>query len=382
MKQSIFLILLLILTWACRPSKTSESTEMTEPAITYSFLVGTYTDSASQGINELTFTPAENRLEVSLVAQGVQNPSFVVANSKGNLVFSLEEDMSKTGGNVMVFHRSKPGQTLAPIDTIPSYGDHPCYLALSPTEDFLAVANYTGGSLSLFRVNTDSKLDYLQTIQHQGKSVNKARQEKAHVHSTVFSPDGKYVLAADLGTDKIYVYSFDPTQDKPLTLTTEYPVTPGDGPRHLVFSPEGNEILVVQEMTAVLEVFGFDKGVITPKQRLSLLSDGYTGGVGAAEVRFSPDGKFSYVSNRGDANTISAFAKKPTGEYERIQQLSSGGLMPRNFNLTADGKYLLAAHQASNDVVIFERNVETGILTQTDWKVSVNKPVYLFQVPN
>lgn len=382
MKQSIFLIALLILTWACSPSKNPESTEMTEPAMTYSFLVGTYTDSASQGINELTFSPAENKLEVKLVALGVHNPSFVVANSKGNLVFSLEEDMSKTGGNVMVFNRSESGQRLAPIDTIPSYGDHPCYLALSPTEEYLAVANYSGGSLSVFRVNSESKLDYLQTIQHIGKSVNEARQEKPHVHSTVFSPDGKYLLAADLGTDKIYVYSFDPSKDKPLSLTTEYPVTPGDGPRHLVFSPDGNEILVVQEMTATLEVLSFENGVIAPKQRLSLLSDGFTGTVGAAEVRFSPDGKFSYVSNRGDANTISVFGRKSNGEFERIQQISSGGVMPRNFNMTADGKYLLAAHQASNDIVVFERNVETGELTQTDWKVSVNKPVYLFRMPN
>lgn len=382
MKQSIFLIALLILTWACSPSKNPESTEMTKPAMTYSFLVGTYTDSASQGINELTFSPAENKLEVKLVAPGVHNPSFVVANSKGNLVFSLEEDMSKTGGNVMVFNRSESGQRLAPIDTIPSYGDHPCYLALSPTEEYLAVANYSGGSLSVFRVNSESKLDYLQTIQHIGKSVNEARQENPHVHSTVFSPDGKYLLAADLGTDKIYVYSFDPSKDKPLSLTTEYPVTPGDGPRHLVFSPDGNEILVVQEMTATLEVLSFDNGVIAPKQRLSLLSDGFTGTVGAAEVRFSPDGKFSYVSNRGDANTISVFGKKSNGEFERIQQISSGGVMPRNFNMTADGKYLLAAHQASNDIVVFERNVETGELTQTDWKVSVNKPVYLFRMPN
>lgn len=379
MKQFFCLSALLILTMACNPSKTPEKAEN---KMTYFFLVGTYTDSTSQGINELTFIPSENKLEVNLIAPGVHNPSFVVANSKGNLVFSLEEDMSITGGNVMVFSRSEPGQTLAPIDTIPSYGDHPCYVALSPTEDFLAVANYTGGSLSIFRVNSESKLDYLQTIQHQGKSVNQARQEKPHVHSTVFSPDGKYLLAADLGTDKIYVYSFEPAQSAPLTLFKEYAVTPGDGPRHLVFSPDGDEILVVQEMTAVLEVLSFDNGEISPKQRLSLLSDGFTGSVGAAEVRNSPDGKNTYVSNRGDANTISVFGKKSNGEYERIQQIPSGGLMPRNFNLTADGKYLLAAHQASNDIVVFERDTDTGKLTQTEWKVSVNKPVYLFRLPN
>ncbi len=379
MKKTIFLISILIFTWACSPSK---APELKEPAMTYSFLVGTYTDSVSQGINELTFSPAENTLEVNLIATGVQNPSFVIANSKGNLVFTLEEGMSDNGGNVIVFNRSGAGKKLTPIDTIPSYGDHPCYLALSPKEDFLVVGNYTGGSLSIFRVNSESNFEYLQTIQHEGKSINEARQEKAHVHSTVFSPDGKHLLVADLGTDKIYVYHFDPTQIIPLTLATEYLVTPGDGPRHLVFSPSGNEILVVQEMTATLEILSIDNGVITPKQRLSLLSEGFTGAVGAAEVRFSPDGKNTYVSNRGDANTISVFGKSNSGEYEKIQQISSGGLMPRNFNLTEDGKYLLTANQASNDIVVFDRNTETGKLTQTEWKVSLNKPVYLFRLPN
>lgn len=351
--------------------------------MTYSFLVGSYTDSTNQGINELTFIPSENKLDVNLITSGVQNPSFVVANSKGDLVFSLEEDRrSENGGNVMVFNRSEPGKLLTPIDTIPSYGDHPCYLALSLKEDFLTVGNYSGGNLSVFKINSGSKLEHLQTIQHEGKSINEARQEKAHVHSTVFSPDGKYLLVADLGTDKIYVYNFDPAKSTPLTLFKEYAVTPGDGPRHLAFSPDGNEILVVQEMTAVLEVLSFDKGEISPKQRLSLLSDGFTGSVGAAEVRISPDGKNTYVSNRGDANTISVFGKKSNGEYERIQQIPSGGLMPRNFNLTADGKYLLSAHQASNDIVVFERDTNTGKLTQTEWKVSVNKPVYLFRLPN
>lgn len=379
MKHFIFLFALLTFTWSCNQSTTPE---IAETAMTYSFLVGTYTDSTDQGINELIFTPSDNRLEVNLIASGVQNPSFVVANSKGNLVFSLEEGMSDNGGNVIVFNRSGAGKELTPIDTIPSYGDHPCYLALSPKEDFLTVGNYSGGSLSVFHINSHSKLQHLQTIQHEGKSINEARQEKAHVHSTVFSPDGKYLLVADLGTDKIYVYDFDPNQSTPLTLITEYSVTPGDGPRHLVFSPKADEILIVQEMTAVLEVLSFEKGEITSKQRLSLLSDGFSGAVGAAEVRISPDGKNVYVSNRGDANTISVFGKMDSGEYVRIQQIPSGGLMPRNFNLTADGKYLLTAHQASNEIIVFERDKETGKLTQTEWEVSVNKPVYLFQLPN
>ena len=111
-------------------------------------------------------------------------------------------------------------------------------------------------------------------------------------------------------------------------------------------------------------------------------SAGFKGAVGAAEIRVSPDGKHVYVSNRGEANTISVFGKKPDGSYTRVQNIPSGGLMPRNFNLTGDGKYLLAAHQASHDIVIFERDSISGILSLTPWKANVHKPVYLHRLPN
>ncbi|MEB2779748.1 lactonase family protein [Algoriphagus sp. C2-6-M1] len=377
MKQPLLLAALLAIFFACTTEKT---TEMTETPITYSFLVGTYTDQLSQGINQLDFTPSENRLEVRTIFPGIQNPSFVVANAAGDKVFTLEEIDNVPGGNIISLSRSSEDQTLSKLSELPSFGDHPCYIALSPNEEFLTVANYSGGSLSAYKIAGNAGLTHLQTIQHEGSSINQARQSAPHVHSTVFSPDGKFLLVADLGTDQVYVYDFDQNATEPLTLNNAFAVTPGDGPRHLVFSGDGKEILLVEEMTAMLDIFSFDAGKITPKQRISLVTEGFEGDIGAAEVRLSSDGENIYVSNRGDANTISVISKKASGKYEFTQQISSGGIMPRNFNLTADGKFLLAAHQASDDVVVFERDVETGTLTQTDWKVGVHSPVYLFRL--
>ncbi len=352
----------------------------TAPAASYEFLVGTYTDSIHQGINHLYFSPSENLLTVETIAAGIANPSFVIASKDGKRVFSLEEESGTPGGQVLSFDRNPEDNSLTLIDQKASGGDHPCHISLSPNEDFVILGNYTGGSLSVLKVSPDGKLEHAQTIKHKGKSINPERQEKPHVHSTTFDPEGKRVLVADLGTDKIYVYDFDPTQTEPLSLSGEFPVTPGDGPRHLAFSADGTEVLVVEEMAAALDVFSYENGKLSPKQRLSLLSEGFNGNVGAAEIRLSPDGKQVYVSNRGDANTISVFGKNASGSYVPIQNISSGGLMPRNFNLTGDGKYLLSAHQASNDIVIFERDSITGKLTQTLWKASVNKPVYLFRL--
>lgn len=346
----------------------------------YEFLVGTYTDSPVQGINQLYFSPSENLLTVETIAGGIANPSFVIASKDGKRVFSLEEESGTPGGQVLSFSRNPDDNSLTLIDQKQSGGDHPCHISISPNEDFVILGNYTGGSLSVFRVTPEGMLTHVQTLVHTGQSVNRDRQLNPHVHSTTFDPEGKRVLVADLGTDKIYVYDFDASQAEPLKLSGEFPVTPGDGPRHLTFSADGKEVLVVQEMAAVLEVFDYENGILTSKQRLSLLEEGFEGNVGAAEIRLSPDGKQVYVSNRGDANTISVFGKRPSGQYILVQHIASGGLMPRNFNLTADGKYLLVAHQASNDIVIFDRDSFTGKLTQTLWKAELNKPVYLFKL--
>jgi len=374
--------LILSLAVAACSSPKQETQVITTPTVpsSYEFLVGTYTDSPIQGINHLYFSPEENILTIETIAAGIANPSFVIASRDGKRVFSLEEVSGTPGGQILSFERNTTDNSLTLIDQKKSGGDHPCHISISPNEDFVILGNYTGGSLSVFKVSPEGMLMHAQTIKHTGKSVNPNRQEKSHVHSTTFDPDGKRVLVADLGTDKIYVYDFDASQAEPLKLSGEFPVTPGDGPRHLTFSADGKEVLVVQEMEAAMDVFSYEDGVLELKQEISLLDEGFEGKVGAAEIRLSPDGKQVYVSNRGDANTISVFGKRPSGQYVLVQNIPSGGLMPRNFNLTADGKYLLAAHQASNDIVIFERDSFTGKLTQTLWKAEVNKPVYLFRL--
>lgn len=376
----LWLTALTALSFACNPA--SENENQTVENLSYQFLVGTYTDSLHHGINHLYFSPSENLMTVETIAAGIANPSFVIATQDGKIVYSLEEESGIRGGNVITFSRNAEDNSLTLLDQDASQGDHPCHISLSPNEDFVILGNYTGGSLSVFKADGKGQLNFVQLIQHTGKSINPNRQEKPHVHSTTFDPDGKRVLVADLGTDKIYVYDFNSENAEPLSLSGEFPVTPGDGPRHLAFSADGKEVLVVEEMAAVLDVFDYEKGQLSHKQRLSLLEDNFTGAVGAAEIRISPDGKNVYVSNRGEANTLSVFAKTPSGQYERIQNISSGGIMPRNFNLTSDGKYLLAAHQASNDIVIFERDLETGVLTPTLWKAQVHKPVYLHRLPN
>ncbi|WP_092824124.1 lactonase family protein [Algoriphagus faecimaris] len=358
------------------------STIKDDQAMSYKFLVGTYTDNQKQGIDLLEFNPSKGTLELTTLASGISNPSFVIANKNEDLVFAVEETSSEKGGKVLVFERNKEKEKLNLIDSEFTQGDHPCHLSLSPNEDFLVVSNYSGGNLAVFKIENSGQLKISQVIQHEGSSINPDRQEGPHVHSATFDPSGKYLLVADLGKDAVMSYKFDPKAEQPFQLLVENSMQGGDGPRHLAFSASGEQVYVVQEMTALLEIFNFNEGNLSSFQRLPLTPSNFSGEVGAAEIRVSADDAHIYVSNRGEANTLSIFEKKENGEFQLVKHNPSGGLMPRNFVLSSDEKYVISAHQESHDFVVFKRDTESGELSPTNWRIKGHRPVYLYPLNN
>jgi 6-phosphogluconolactonase len=356
-----------------------ESPKEEKVAPFYSFLLGAYTDSQEQGIGLLTFNPENNTMNTQILAAGVSNPSFVISNRAQTLVFATEENGGENGGKVKSFRFDRQKNTLELLDTKDTFGDHPCYLSLDAKEEILVVGNYSGGNFSAYKVN-EGTLTHVQTYQHEGQSVDPARQEKPHVHSTVFHPNGKQLLVGDLGTDKIHLYDFNPTFEVPFNIADPgyMEVPAGAGPRHQAIHPSGSPVYLIHEMTAELGVYTYETGKMAKVQIMPLTGKDFIGNVGAAEVRISPDEKFIYASNRGDANEITVFEIGKSGELTFVERIKTGGDNPRNFVITSDGKFLLAANQNSGNIVVFERNLKTGKLKKTETETKFNKPVYLF----
>jgi 6-phosphogluconolactonase len=378
MKTFLSSLVIGIIAFACSSPKTAEETQETMSTPAYSFILGSYTNDPSHGIYLVDFDPEANTLEVKATASEPENPSFVAVNTAQNRVYSVEETGGEDGGKVSAFKLERG--TFEKINTVSAKGNGPCYVTLDPSERFVVVANYGGGNFSVIPVNPDGGLaDAIQSVNHKGNSVNPRRQDKPYVHSAVFHPSDSRLLIADLGTDEVVVYDFDATQEKPLTEkpASRLKVTPGAGPRHMVFNKAGDRLYLIHEITAAVGVYAYEDGTLTHIETQTLVRDGFEGNVGAAEVRISEDGKFLYASNRGDANELIAFEITDEGKLTHIQTISSGGMAPRNFNLTPDGKYLLAGNQGSNTLLVFSRNQETGEITPTDIKLDINKPVYI-----
>ncbi len=146
------------------------------------------------------------------------------------------------------------------------------------------------------------------TIQHTGNSADKERLKKPHVHSTVFSPDGKYIFVSDLGIDKVMIYSLTQAVANPNQATDPFEATtPGSGPRHFTFHPNGKLAYLVEEMGGAVSAFKYKDGRLTQVQHISTYPANYTGKKWSADIHISPDGRFLYATNRTPANTIEVF---------------------------------------------------------------------------
>lgn len=343
----------------------------------YYLLIGTYTKGKSEGIYVYKLNGKTG--DVTFVSKAAaSNPSYLAVTPDEKFVYAVNEG-GDDKGSVSAFSFDKATGTLKYIDKQSSGGDHPCYVAVNKTGKWVAVANYTGGSFSTLPIMANGTLGNPTTVQHTGSSINKERQEKPHVHSTVFSPDDKYLFVQDLGIDKITIYSFNPGSGKPDPAPVPFvATTPGTGPRHLVFSPNAKYAYLVEEMGGEVVAYKYNDGKLSHIQSISSLPDTFTGKKWAADIHISPDGRFLYASNRTPSNTIATFTiNAKNGQLTPISFTSTKGDVPRNFAIDPSGNFLLVANQETDNVVIFKRDKKTGLLTDTGKEIKVGNPVCL-----
>ncbi|PWA05390.1 lactonase family protein [Flavobacterium psychrotolerans] len=342
----------------------------------FNLIVGTYTNSCeSKGIYVYDFNAQTADFKLKSTSEKVINPSYLTVSADNKQVYSVNENGAQSGVSAFAFN-SKSG-SLQLINQQSSKGADPCYI-INDSKNVI-VATYSGGSISVFGKNKNGSLsDFKQVIRHHGKSVNAQRQESPHVHMVQFTPDKKFVLANDLGTDKIYVYQYNPNaKAKILEIKDSVAVKSGSGPRHLTFSRNGKFTYLLQELDGSLTVFSYKNGGLKMVQETQVVSVDFKGDIGAADIHVSPNGKFLYATNRGTANTISCFEILKNGHLKSIETIATLGKGPRNFTIDPTGKFLLVAHQYSNDVVVFHINAVTGKLTDTGKRIELCAPVCL-----
>ncbi len=310
------------------------------------------------------------------VLGGLENPSFLTLNRRGDRLYTVHGDRSSCS----VLAVEPMSGTLSLLQTQFCGGRNPVHLALGPQERQLVVSSHLTGEVLVMPVLDDGRLGPVeQRMTLPGEpGPHRTEQPFSKPHFNPFDPSGRFVVVPDKGLDRIFVFRIEGGRlvpaERPFVQTRG-----GAGPRHVAFDPGGRWLYAVNELDSSVTVYAFnrDTGALAPRQWLPLLPDTFTGNSRAAEIEASRDGRNLYASNRG-CDTIEVFAiDAVTGRLEHRQSRSTEGRTPRFFALHPGGRSLYVLNEDSDEIVVIDVNPTDGNLGRTLGSLHCGSPVCL-----
>jgi 6-phosphogluconolactonase len=349
MKKGIFSVLVLVIMLFFSGSANCQSSRL---------YVGKYTEKGEKGLHIIDVDLAKGNFKPVSECDAGTNPSYICISKKRNLIYAVNEvgrvNGVRGGGLTTLKLDVKTGTTEKVKElAVPNGG--PCYVSLSPAENFILMANYGGGSIAVVRLDANGiPTEVSDSIIFKGEEGT-----RSHAHMIAPGPGGKIYLT-DLGLDRIAIYDLDQTTGK-LINTGYTKLAKGSGPRHFTFSKDGSKMYVISELKSTLTVLNVEKnGDLKEIQTLSTLPAGFTEKSFCADIHLSKDGKYIYGSNRGH-NSIVTFKVEKDGKLTLAGHTNCGGEWPRNFVLDPSGKYLLVGNQNSGNISLFTIDKKTGL---------------------
>jgi 6-phosphogluconolactonase len=312
--------------------------------------LGTYTSSGGGGIALAGVDPATGRLAVDKWVRAVPDPSWLALTPDKRTLYAVTE--ATPNGRVTAL---RPDDVTA-LGGQPT-GAGPAHVLVHPAGKHLFTSLYDGGAVAVHPILADGRVGPASDVR---RHLPEAGQRAAHAHQVVVDPSGTWILAVDLGVDAVFVYALDAAKGA-LSERSRVRLRRGSGPRHLAFHPGGGYAYVAGELDSTVTVCTWRDGTLTPGPVLSTRPTPSTRPNSAAEILVSADGRFVYVSNRGD-NTVAVFAVTGGGAGLRLAGAPScGGNWPRHLAFDPTGTRLYVANERSGDVTWFGLDPATGL---------------------
>ena len=340
--------------------------------------VGGYTtpdrDGRGDGIHVYRVDPTSGAWEHCQHVDGLANPSLFTVRSDGRVLFSVH------GGrdHISAFHISPTDGHLTLISQMPCRGSNPVDAALDRNARHLVVANYSSGAVAVMPLAPDGRLlPVHQVYELPGTpGPDPVQQSASHPHAATFDPTGQFVIVPDKGFDRTFVFRFDYDKGR-IEPTAQGCIAsrPGAAPRHCIFHPSRPVLYVNNELDSTVTAFAWNPadGALRELQVVGTLAEGHAGRNTTAEIAVTPDGRFLFVSNRGQ-DSIARFAIDADGRLRMVGTTPTGGKRPRFFALDPNGGLLFAANQESDNIVAFRVDKASGDLSPTGQVVSVGSP--------
>lgn len=353
----------------------------------YHFYLGCYTHlnnntelPPSEGIYEILVNEEGKVVEGPILSYAQASPSYFALSEDKKRLYAVSEPGNDQKGSIDAY-RIEEG-ALVRFSHQDSAGSGLCHVCLDKNEKNLIAIGYHDATVQVYPLDENGAMTPMFCLRHHvGQGPVADRQEAAHAHSAFFTPDHKYVYICDLGIDTLVAYEMAEETGK-LRRAQEMNVScpPGSGPRHLIFSPCGRFCYVACELSSMVLVYRYDpeKGMTFLQEVSSDTAHFDNGANYPAAIRMSRDGKWLYVSNRGE-DTIAIFGvNSETGLLDHAVSYSTMGWYPRDFILTEDEKFLIALNQLTDNLVIY-RVTDGTQLVKTDERLIIQKPIAIVE---
>jgi 6-phosphogluconolactonase len=334
--------------------------------------IGTYTKGNSKGVYSFTLDTETAKIGNSKVVAELDNPTYVTLSQDNRYLYAVVKEGSN--GGVASYEINNQTGELKAINSQVIEGASPCHVSVDSQNRQVVTANYHKGTIESYVVNENGTVNPATCImEHKGKGPHE-RQEKPHAHYSGFTPDEKYVVAVDLGIDKVITYTI---QNGELKEAHSLLVKAGSGPRHITFHPNGKFAYVMTELSneVIALSYNSENGIFTELQYIPTIPEDFTENSQGSAIHISSDGRFVYAGNRGHDSITVFSVNQDSGELTFVEYTSTEGNWPRDFVLDPTEKFIVASNQESSNLVLFGRDAETGKLTLIQSDVAVPDPV-------
>jgi 6-phosphogluconolactonase len=356
---------------------------------------GSYTDapSTAKGIYAWRFSPATGTAAALGLAAETVNPAYVGATPDARFLYAVNWQTATAAKGDTVSAYAIDGKTgaLSLLNVVHSGGGLPNEVVVNPSGKFAVVTNYgfhgasaedNNSALAVLPIEDDGKLGEPNFVDHfKGPALSPRQTSGAHTHGVIFTKDNRFAFVAELGLDRIYSYRVDAAKHTLVPLEPAYINTnAGAGPRRMALNPNGKILYVNHETDSKVSVFAIDNGRLKELQQISTLPPDFTGRNTTAEIQTDRQGRFLYVSNRGDDSIVMYAIDPADGTLAFRERIPALGKSPRNITIDPSGGYLFAANQASDNIVIFRIDAKTGHLAPTGQELKMGQPGSVFFV--
>ena len=358
--------------------------------------IGTDTSKGvSKGIYQSHFDTIRGQLTAPVLVAATARPSFLAITpvGQGRRFLYAVNAINEPAATATSFAIDPKSGALKQAGQVSSGGAGPAYISVDASGHSAFVANYFGSSIASYRIQSDGTLsqpvDRIDFKDHQkfgALGPNSTRQDISHPHSATLSPDNRFLLVCDLGTDHINIFFIHPETGQlsdPHAFSNDHP---GSGPRHVAFHPNGRWVYGINEIDSTLDHYLWTATrfsetpqglLVNTNTPVKTIAPGFPADKNtAAELAISSDGLFLYASNRGEDSLVVFSISPKDGKLTLIQRISCGGKTPRHFTLDPTTQWLLCGNQDSATITIFRRDAVSGKLNGPTQTVALDSPLY------